>query len=176
MPTKEKSEKIAELVRLLESSPVAILTDYRGLSVSDVTNLRGQLRGANVEFHVTKNTLTRLAAERLKISGLDPFLAGPTAIAFAHGDVAQAAKLIRDFARTSRILTVRGALVGRDVVGPEGVVSLSELPPKAQLQAQLAGNIQAPLAAMVGVLDSVLSSLIYTLDERARQEAPAEAA
>jgi large subunit ribosomal protein L10 len=176
LPTPKKAETIDELSQLFESSIIAIWTDYRGLSVGDITNLRNQLRQAGAEFHVAKNTLTRIATERLGIEGLDAFLAGPTAIAFSTEEVARPAKVLRDFARTSRILTVKGALIGRSVIGAESVADLSDLPSRDQLRAQLAGNIQGPLAGIVGALDSVLSNMVYTLDERGRQLSPEAAA
>ena len=169
MPTPKKAATIDELSRLIESAEIAILTDYRGLSVSDITNLRGQLRQANAEYHVAKNTLIQIAANRLGIVGLDDYLAGPTAIAFSNEDIAQPARVLRDFARTSRILSIKGALLGRTVLGADDVGQLSDLPSREQLRSHLAGNIQGPLAGIVGSLESVLSSLVYTLDERGRQ-------
>lgn len=170
MPTKEKADRIDELTALIDSSVIAILTDYRGLTVADITNLRGQLRSAGVELHVAKNTLTRIAANRLGISELDQYLEGPTAIAFSKEEISQPAKLLSDFARTSKILTIKGALLGRSVVVADEVTRLSELPSKDQLRGQLAGAIQGPLAAVVGVLNGALSGLVYTLEARAQQQ------
>src|SRR6476619_7159308 len=110
MPTARKKEAVKELQDLFTKSQVLIFTDYRGLSVADITNLRRQLREKGVEYHVTKNTLTTRAAEHAGLETLGPLLDGPTAIAFVGDDIPGAAKVIGDFARTSRILHIRGGL------------------------------------------------------------------
>ena len=169
MPTPRKSAEIDQLEQKLREASAAIVADYRGLSVAEIGTLRGQLRPAGVEFRVAKNTLTLIAAKRAGIEGLDDLLVGPTAIAFAGDDVAAAARVLGDFARTSRILTIKGALMGGLRMNPEQVGQLAALPAKPQLQATLAGTIQGPLAGFVGILNGALSSLAYTLDARAQQ-------
>ena len=111
MPTARKRQMVKEMQELFSGSQVLIFTDYRGLSVSDITNLRRQLREKGVEYHVTKNTLTTLAAGRAGMGELQDLLDGPTAIAFVHEDIQGAAKVLTDFARTSRILRIRGGLM-----------------------------------------------------------------
>src|SRR5436309_9790901 len=114
----------------LKGSSSLILADYRGLDVDQLAGLRGQLRPAGATFRVVKNTLTRIAAERAGIVGLEPLLEGPTAIAFARDDIATAAKVLSDFARTSRILTIKGALVDGQMMSPAQIGVLASLPTK----------------------------------------------
>jgi large subunit ribosomal protein L10 len=169
VPTPRKSAEIDLLEQKLRDSGATIVTDYRGLSVAEIGQLRALLRPSGVEFRVAKNTLTLIAAKRAGVVGLDDLLVGPTAIAFAGDDVATAAKVLGDFARTSRILTIKGALMGGLRMNPDQVGQLAALPSKPVLQATLAGTIQAPLAGFVGLLNGALSGLVYTLEGRAEQ-------
>jgi large subunit ribosomal protein L10 len=169
VPTPRKSAEIDQLERKLREAQAAIVADYRGLSVAEIGQLRSQLRPAGVEFRVAKNTLTRLAAKRAGIEGLDELLVGPTAIAFTGDDIAAAARVLSDFARTSRILTIKGALMGGLRMNADQVGQLATLPAKPVLQATLAGTIQGPLAGFVGILNGALASLAYTLEARAKQ-------
>src|SRR5436305_5063090 len=127
MPTARKRTAVRELQDLFANSPVLIFTDYRGLTVSDITNLRRQLREKGVEYHVTKNTLTTLAADRAGLGEMNTLLDGPTAIAFVHDDIPGAAKVLTDFARTSRILQIRGGLMGRVMISADQVSDLTKL-------------------------------------------------
>jgi large subunit ribosomal protein L10 len=169
MPTPRKRSEIDLIQARLKDASASILADYRGLNVMEIGRLRGQLRPAGVELRVVKNTLTKIAAERAGIVGLEPLLEGPTAIAFARDDIGAAARVLTDFARTSRILTVKGALVDGQMLTAAQVGELAGLAPKAVLQATLAGNIQGPLAGFVGLLNGALASLAYTLEARASQ-------
>src|SRR5262245_3928839 len=168
MPTPRKSAEIDQLEQKLRDASAAIVADYRGLSVAEIGNLRNQLRPAGVELRVAKNTLTQIAAKRAGIEGIDDLLVGPTAIAFAGDDVAAAARVLGDFARTSRILTIKGALMGGLKMSADQVGQLAALPPKPILQATLAGTIQGPLSGFVGILNGALASLAYTLEARAQ--------
>ncbi|MBM3518353.1 MAG: 50S ribosomal protein L10 [Alphaproteobacteria bacterium] len=169
MPTPRKSAEIDEIERRLKDAEAVILADYRGLDVTQIGRLRSQLRPAKVELRVVKNTLTRIAANRAGITGLDSHLEGPTAIAFASDDIGAAARLLGDFARTSRILTIKGGLLGSRSLDAAQVGQLAGLEPKPVLQATLAGTIQGPLAGFVGLLNGALSTLAATLDARAAQ-------
>jgi large subunit ribosomal protein L10 len=164
-----KGLEIDSIQAALKESPSLILTDYRGLDVVALANLRGQLRPNGITFRVVKNTLTRIAAERAGIEGLEPLLVGPTAIAFARDDVATAARVLSDAARTTRILTIKGAMVDGQVLSASQVGDLASLPPKPVLQATLAGTIQGPLSNFVGLLNGAISSIVYTLEARATQ-------
>ena len=165
----KKGLEIDSLQAALKEHPSFILADYRGLDVAQLAGLRGQLRPAGVTFRVVKNTLTRIAAERAGVKGLEPFLEGPTAIAFAKDDVAAAARVLSDFARTSRILSLKGAMVDGTILSANQVGELANLAPKPVLQATLAGAIQGPLSNFVGLLNGAIASIVYTLEARANQ-------
>lgn len=169
MPRPEKVKEVEELADRLSRSSIAIVTDYRGLTVSDMVTFRGRLREAGVEYRVSKNTLTRFAAEKSGREAIVPDLVGPTAIAFAYDDPQPAAKIISDFVRSSRILQVRGALLGNRRIGPESVTQLAELPGRDTLIAQAIGGIKSPIAGLVNTLNGVLSGVVGVLDARRRQ-------
>ncbi len=173
VPSKRNIEAVAELEGKFRRTPTVFLTDYRGLTVAELANLRRQLREVGVDYRVAKNTLTLLAAQRAGIAGLGPMLAGPTAIAFVGGDAAAAARALTDFARTSRILTVKGGVLERQVLSGEDVQEVARLPSREQLRADLAGAVQGPLASLIGVLNGALSGIVHALEERAKQLQPA---
>lgn len=176
MPTQRKSDEIDLLQKKLRSAHATIIADYRGLSVQDIGRVRAQLRDAGAEFRVAKNTLVKIAAERAGVVGLDSLLEGPTAIAFAGVDISSTARILGEFARTSRILTIRGGLVGSTTLSADQVGGLADLSPLPVLQAQLVGSISGLLSGFVGVLDGVLAEFARTLDARASQMAEPEAA
>jgi large subunit ribosomal protein L10 len=164
-----KEKQVEELAEQLSRAKVTVLADYRGLSVAEMTALRRRLREANAEFHIAKNTMTRRAAERLGRSELVAQLVGPTGLAFGHGDEAALARAITEFARTSRILTVKAGMLGNRVLAAEEVSRLAELPGREQLLAQVVGGIQAPIAGLVNVLSGTLRGLVVVLEGRRQQ-------
>lgn len=169
MPTAKKEAAVASLQDLMQRSSATIVTDYRGLKVADLTTLRRQLRDTNSEYHIAKNTLTSLAAKGAGIEGFDAQLEGPTALAFAFGDPSATARVLSDFARTSRILTVRGGLLDRKPISAEEVNSLATLESREILLARVLGGLNAPLANLVGVLQASISSVAYALQARINQ-------
>jgi large subunit ribosomal protein L10 len=169
MPTPEKEAAVGELTGKLQRANLAVLTDYRGLTVRALADLRRQLRTADVEYEVAKNTLLRLAAKNTGVEGADDLLAGPTAVAFCYADIVAPAKTLTEFARTSRILNVRGAVLDGRLIGPEEVLRLATLPPVEQLHAEVVGAIGGPLAGFVGVLNGLLQTLVGTLEARGEQ-------
>lgn len=169
MPTPRKAETIAELTTLLRESQVAVVTDYRGLSVAALSQLRRSLRG-KAELHITKNTLLTRAANSANVPQLEQLLSGPTAVAFVKDDIAGAIKALNDFARTSRILTVRGALFGPSLVPADKVGDLANVPTRPQLYAQIVGSVQGPLNNLVGTLNNTYSQLVYALQAYADKQ------
>jgi large subunit ribosomal protein L10 len=169
MPTPQKAAAIAELAGKLGRAQLAVVTDYRGLSVRDLAVLRRQLRETQTELTVAKNTLLRIAARNSGIEGADWVFEGPTAVAFCYDDIVAAARTIADFARVSRVLAVRGGVLEKRVIDADGVTRLATLPPIDQLRAEVVGAIGGPLAAMVGVLNGVLQQLVATLEARNEQ-------
>ncbi len=170
MPTAKKAETVEELAALLGPSKIAILTDYRGLKVSEISQLRRKLREVGVEFHVAKNTLTRLAAEKVGKGEISPALEGPTAIAFGYRDEVEPAKVLADYIRTSRsTLKIKAALLGNRLIAPEKVSELATLPPREVLLARVVGQMQAPLYGLVNVLSGNLRGFVTVLQARAKQ-------
>ncbi len=169
MPTVRKAQTIDELTEQLANAKLVVLTDYRGLKVSDLQGLRTTLRPIDGEFRIAKNTLTRIAAERAGIEGLEPVLEGPLAIGFANGDIVGFAKAVSDFARTSRILTIKGGVLDNKFINADQVEGISTLASKEVLQAQLLGMLKAPQRNLVSVLSGPSRSVAYVLNARAEQ-------
>jgi large subunit ribosomal protein L10 len=182
MPTDKKVETVAMLGEKLRRARLTIVADYRGLKVTDMQTLRGQLRPLGTEVRVAKNTLTAIAARQNGQAALEPALAGPTALILVYEeDLAGSSKVVNDFVRTSRIMTVRAGLLGTQLVTPEQVASLATLPPRAELQAQALGALVGPVTGLLGLFNSVASSLVSILDQQAEKlggggEAPPEVA
>jgi len=162
-PRPEKVATVAEITDKLKAADAAILTEYRGLSVAAMANVRRQLRSAGGEWKVYKNTLARLAAREAGAGALEDQLAGPTAIAFVKGDIAAAAKTLRDIARTNPLLIVKGGLMGETVLSAKDVETLAELPSRDTLLAMLAGAFQAPLVKTASLLQALPRNFAYGL-------------
>ncbi len=173
MPNTRNVKMTGDLEEKFTHTRTVFLTDYRGLKVSDLANLRRQLRDVGVDYRVSKNTLTRIASERAGIDGLAPLLKGPTAVAFVSGDPALSARALMDYARTSRIMTVKGGILGSQILSADDVSDVSKLPATPQLQADLVGAVQGPLANLMGVLNGALSGIVHVLEERSKQLEPA---
>ena len=171
MPTTEKAQTIDELAGQLSRAKLAILTDYRGLSVTGIQGLRATLRPLNAEFRIAKNTLTRIAAERAGIEGLTPMLDGPLALVLAYDDVVAPSKAISDFVRTSRILTVKGGILENQIVSARGIEDLATLPSRDELLGKLLGLLNSPAQRLVTVLGGPPRSLVQVLNAYAEQQA-----
>lgn len=170
MPTEAKARAIDEIAQKLRDSKVAIFTNYRGLTVKDMADLRGRVRPAKVEYQVVKNTLTRFAAQKAEIGAdLSAILEGPTAIGFGYDDVVQAAKAINDYARTSRVLEIKAGLLENRLLTAAEIVSLASLPAKPQLQSQVLGTMTAPIQNLLSVLNGTSRNLMNVLTARQRQ-------
>jgi len=179
MPTAKKAATIGELEAQLGRAQLTIMTDYRGLKVADLQGLRGSLRPLGAEFRVAKNTLTAIAAGRKGIEGLDALLAGPTGLVIAYDDPVGTSKVVSDFVRTSRIMTVKGGIFGDRLLSADEVESLATMPSLEELRARLLGMLVSPLSRTLGVLGGPSRSIVYLLNARAEQsggEATAQAA
>ncbi|SEC20728.1 50S ribosomal protein L10 [Paenibacillus sp. GP183] len=141
----EKELAVSEVTEKLKNSKCTIVTDYRGLNVSQVTQLRKSLREAGVEFAVLKNSLTRRATAKAELTELDPFLVGPTAIAFSTGDIVAPAKILTEFAKKNDKMSVKAGVVEGRVVGNDQIKALAELPSKEGLLSMLLSVLQAPV-------------------------------
>ncbi len=154
----DKADAVAELAEAFRSSSAAVLTEYRGLSVKQITALRGAL-GADTTYAVVKNTLTRLAARDAGLEGLDDLLAGPTAVAFISGDPVEAAKGLRDFGRTNPALVVKGGVLDGRPLSADEVRRLADLESREVLLGRVAGGLLATLSRAVYLLNAPLAQV-----------------
>lgn len=141
----QKQQLVSEIATKLSESKSTVVVDYRGLSVAEVTELRKQLREANVEFKVYKNTLTRRAADQVELSQLNEVLVGPTAVAFSNEDVIAPAKVINEFAKKHEALEIKAGVIEGQVASVEDVKALAELPSRDGLLSMLLSVLQAPM-------------------------------
>jgi len=171
MPVRQKKAQQVELItEKLRNAKVAVLTDYRGLTVAQMEDLRSRLRGADVEFRVIKNTLARRAAVESGHDELQSELKGPVAIAFGYDDLGTPARLLADFVRTTRLrLDIVGGLAEGRVFGPDQVRQLADLPSREVLIAQLLGTLQSPVAQLVATIQAPVQQLVGLLEARKNQ-------
>jgi large subunit ribosomal protein L10 len=162
-PRPEKVAVVDEVKGHFDESNAAILTEYRGLKVKELADLRRSLRSSGGEYKIYKNTLVTLAARESGLAGLEPLLKGPTAIAFVKGDAAAVAKALRDYARANPALVVKGGVLGDRVIGAPETTALAELPSREVLLAQFAGAMAAPLQQLAGLLQALPRNLAYGL-------------
>lgn len=165
---------VKELEDKLSRAEGAILTDYRGLDVKSIMELRRKLREAGIEYKVVKNTLALLAAKSVGIEGLEKILVGPVAIAFGYRDPAEAAKLVFDFAKAHAELGVKGGILNKKAIDDKGVKALASLPSREVLLGQVLSAMQGPLSGLVNVLSGTIRNLAYALDAVRRQKEGAE--
>jgi large subunit ribosomal protein L10 len=163
MARADKAEDIAELTEQFRSSSAAVLTEYRGLTVGQMTGLRTAL-GADTTYAVVKNTLTKIAAKEAGVEGLDSYLVGPSAIAFVKGDVVEAAKGLRDFGKTNPLLIVKGAYMDGAILSPAEVGKLADLESREVLLAKLAGAMKASLSNAASLFQAPLSQAARTIE------------
>ena len=168
MPRSDKAAAVAELTEAFTGATATVLTEYRGLTVSQLTELRRAL-GTDTRYAVVKNTLTKIAAQRAGLVELESLLVGPTAIAFVDGDPVMAAKGVRDFARTHPLLLIKGGVLdGRPVTADE-IRRLADLESREVLLAKLAGAMQGSLSQAVSLFAAPLSQAVR-LAEALRQQ------
>ena len=167
----EKEKIVAELAEKLKDTPTLFVADYRGLSVTEIDDLRTKMIEHGARFTVVKNTLTRRAAEAAGADALLAMLEGPTAIAFieADGDMVAVAKALADSARTTKILAIRGGILDGSPIGEEDVRNMATLPPVEVLRGQVIGAITAPLMTVVGLISAPVRDLIGLIDARIEQ-------
>jgi large subunit ribosomal protein L10 len=175
MPTQAKAAVIDEITERFQNSSAAVLTEYRGLTVAQLTQLRRSL-GAGSSYAVVKNTLTKRAADSVGHTDLAPLLNGPTAIAFIEGDPVEGAKALRDFAKANPLLVVKGGVVDGRTVDASEVTRLADVEPREVLLAKLAGAMKGNLTKAAGLFQAPLSQvarLAAALQEKKAADAPA---
>lgn len=162
-PRPEKVAVVAEIAAKLSDAQAVFVTEYRGLTVTQLAGIRNALRPSDAEHAVYKNTLAKLAVREAGMSGLDELLVGPTALTFVKGDVAAAAKTLRDSARTLPALIVKGGVLGDSPLSASDVTALADLPSREELLARFAGALQAPLVKTAGLLQALPRNFAYGL-------------
>ena len=166
----EKEAMVRDLSDRLERAQIALLADYRGLTVSQMTELRRQLGSADTEIRVAKNTLARIAVRGTPHEVLATELEGPTAFVFGYRDPTQTAKAFTDVIRMQRLnVPIKGGLLGERHLSAADVTRIAELPPRDVLIAQVVGSVQAPITSFVGVLAATLQSFLGVLEARRQQ-------
>ena len=164
MPTEAKRETVAELREALSNSRTLIVSEYRGLTVKEIAEIRRALRKQDVSYRIVKNRLLRIAAQDSVGEALSPLLTGPTAIAFGN-DESTTAKAVIDATRPYRVVTITGGVLGDRAISADGVRSLASLPSREVLLAKLAGGMQAPVATLAGLLAANIRNLGYALSQ-----------
>ena len=175
-PRAEKVAVVNEVRERMETADGALLTEYRGLTVAELAELRRELTAAGGDYKVYKNTLVRLAVADTPREGMSELLTGPTAIAFVEGDVSAVAKALRDFSRANPLLIVKGGVVGSVVMSAADIEVLADLPSRETLLAQFAGALSAPLQQLAGLVQALPRNLAYGISallEQRQSEAPA---
>ena len=179
MPTDIKRHAVAELAQMLRDSSALAVADYRGLKVSDMQAVRRSLRASGVELHVAKNRLLKIAADEADRADLKPMLTGPTALATITGDAAALAKALQDALRPySRVVSLRGGMLGPMPIDPAALTRLASLPSRDVLLGQVASGIAAPLSGFASVLSATLRNFVGALSAVVdqKQQEPAAAA
>ena len=174
MPTAKKETTIEELRKRIAASPNLFLTDYAGLSVAEITKLRGELRKDGNTYAVVKNTLFKIAAGDELAKKLEEFLAGPTGIVFAGSDPVAPAKALKVFSDGTKPVEVKAAYIDGQIVDKAQVSVLASLPSRIELLARLVGSLSSPLRGLVTVLSGNQSGLVRVL-EAIREKKAAEA-
>jgi large subunit ribosomal protein L10 len=175
MARSDKDAAVADIAAAFRGSSAAVLTEYRGLTVSQLTELRRSM-GDSARYAIVKNTLTKIAAKQAGLTGLDEMLTGPTAVAFISGDPVEAAKGLRDFSRTNPLLIIKGGVLDGAPISADEIRRLADLESREVLLAKLAGAMSASLSKAVSLFAAPLSQaarLIEALRQQREAESPA---
>lgn len=174
MPTPEKVRSVEEIKSILSGSSTAMFTDFRGLTVAEISRLRRELSEAGASYKVLKNALIEIAAKDLGLDAAADFLTGPTAIAFGSGDPVSIAKVLGTFARANEDLEITGGLLDGQAFAGERIRALAILPAKEVLYAQLLGTMQAPVGALARVVSAPVQGLVRAIQQVAEQKSKEE--
>ena len=170
MPREKKAQIIDELQQVFSECRVGIFTDYRGLSVAEMSGLRRSLRNSDIKYRVVKNTLARFAVERAGKNELVSFFEGPVAIAFGYGDITEPARILAEYIRDSKTsLSIRGGFLGDRVLTPGDVETLATLPSREILLGKLLAGMQSPVITLISCLANPLRGVIGVLQARIKQ-------
>jgi len=166
----EKEDLVQDIRKRLTSSQVAVLTDYRGLTANEMTDLRRGLREAGVDFRIFKNTLTRIAAKDCNLEELNEFLTGPTAIAFGFDNPEVTAKIVSNFSKEHEALKIKGGILNGEVIPATTIKTLASLPSREELLAKLTGSLNAPIYRLVNVLSNPIRGFVNVLNQIAQSK------
>lgn len=170
MSREKKAQIIDSLQQVFSRCSIGVLTDYRGLSASEMTDLRRRLRESGIEYKVVKNTLARFAAERAGKEELLSFFEGPVAIAFGYGDITEPARALANYIETSKAtMSIKGGFLPDRLLTSEDVATLSTLPSREILLAKVLGGMQSPISALVSHLTAPIRGIIGVLQARIQQ-------
>lgn len=170
MPTEKKQKIISSLEQNFAQCNSGIMTDYRGLKTSDIVALRRKLKENGVEFHVVKNTLARIAADRKGKDQISGLFEGPLAVAFVKDDISKAAKILTGHITTFKLaLAVKGGFLGNKLLTPKEVATIATLPSREVLLAKVMGGVQGPLYALMNQVNAPIRGLMTVLQERMKQ-------
>lgn len=170
LPREKKVEIIGEIQEAMDNSSIGILTDYRGLSTAELTNLRRTLRTAGIEYRVVKNTLARLAAQQAGREEVAGLFSGPVAVAFGHDEITRPARVITEYIRSTRSeLSIKGGFMGDSVLSAADVKEIANLPSREVLVARVLGGMQSPIAGLARCLTAPLQGLVGVLQARVEQ-------
>lgn len=169
MNRKEKEETISGLQKQIDRYRGAVLTNFRGLNVEQISQIRKRLRDEKISFHVVKNTLMKRAAKGTDLEKINPYFEGPTAMAVSYGNPISLVKIILDFVKTQPALEIKVGLIEGEVVAPGEMKNLASMPPKEVLFAQILGGIQMPAAQVGGVVHSLFQQVLGVLKARVDQ-------
>ena len=170
MARPEKEAVVAELADDFSKAKSMVITDYLGLNVEEMTELRRKLREAGVEYKVVKNTLAKIAAEKAEVEDVDQFIVGPTAIAFGLDDVVSPAKILVDFAEEHEDLEIKAGTLNGGIIDEEKVKSLAEIPSREELLAKAFAGMKAPISGLVNVLQGHVRGLVQVLNQIKEQK------
>ncbi|MCS7178305.1 MAG: 50S ribosomal protein L10 [Anaerolineae bacterium] len=159
----KKAERVEQYQKHLQESQGLILTDYRGLRVAEIEELRRSLRGAGATYHVVKNRLLLMALQQMGLTMPREWLEGPVAVAFCHGEVPAAAKVVQEFAKGHEKFSVKGGLLGKTPITAAQVNALATLPPREVLLARVLGALHAPASQVAGVVASGIRQVLNVL-------------
>lgn len=165
-----KNEKIQEIKESIEKAKVAIVTDYRGFTVSEITDLRRQLQKENADYTVVKNTLAKIAIKGTQYEALEQYLQGPSAVAFGFEDQVAPAKVITQYIKKAKKGEIVGGVIDGKALTSKDVQRLADLPSKEELIAKILGSINSPATGLVNTVNGVARALVIAMDQVRQQK------
>jgi large subunit ribosomal protein L10 len=158
-----KEQKVEEIVEMFKDAKSVVLVDYRGITVEEANRLRNEFRNEGVVYRVMKNALVQRAAAKLQIEGMDEHLKGPSAFAFGYSDPVAPARIVNDFIKKYKKMSVKAGLVDNKLIDENGVKALAALPAREVMVAKMLGSMNAPVSRLVTALGGQVRALVYTL-------------